>query len=732
MHRRKTSTLSQLTYDSTLVHGSFRQVGMQNDNETDETFNAPIHLDKPLSSCYSFLDRIRRKAVDIAGIDWILLTSVSVSMSVISFVVDFFVEKIRNTIVHTYKATDKIYLRYLIWTGIPMTCILFSAGIVEKFARQAAGSGIPEIRTIMSGVVLNEYLTARTAAVKTIALIAALGSGVPIGKMGPFVHTSSAVTTIIGNFLSGKDNDLSEKRFVYNDMLVIACAVGVAATFNAPIGGVLFSIELTSNYFAIRNYWRGFYASLLGAIVFRGISLIRDESSTLLPVQFLKFHTEHPFAPAEIIAYIILGVYSGIFGAMFTLLHKKIVIFERQIKLKISFGVRKMVYTTIVSLIIFTTTFPYSIGKFMGKEHSIDVKLRHLLSFGIWNGDMASQWTEIQEIWSHNSTFSYLAIFFSVNFILTILASTLPIPIGLYAPLFLLGGTFGRLFGELLVILFPDGVRYAKTNISKPIIPAGYALAGAAALSGSATHTLSIAVIAIEMTGEILYLLPIMICVTAANMVSRKLHISVYDTIVRLKKLPYLPGIHQYGYKINQIPHNVKEFMNSKFNVLHNGLSTSDINKLLIVDRSKYFPIVEDVDSMVLIGLINRYQVLQILKKSPGFCACANDNLLLKPFYVPMDKRKTQNERKSSKIQDRQSICSRFTITEVIESNFQYQETLKGLDGVPITLNECSNLLEAHVIFQLLHLEAVAVTEHGRIIGIITNKEINDGIKRFL
>lgn len=70
-------------------------------------------------------------------------------------------------------------------------------------------------------------------------------------------------------------------------MLAAACAVGVACTFGAPIGGkyffniyvvflkfilflgVLFSIEVTSVYFAVRNYWRGFFAATCSAILFR-------------------------------------------------------------------------------------------------------------------------------------------------------------------------------------------------------------------------------------------------------------------------------------------------------------------------------------------------------------------------------------------------------------------------------------------------------------------------------
>lgn len=44
-------------------------------------------------------------------------------------------------------------------------------------------------------------------------------------------------------------------------MLASACAVGVGSCFASPVGGVLFSIEVTTTYFAVRNYWRGFFGA---------------------------------------------------------------------------------------------------------------------------------------------------------------------------------------------------------------------------------------------------------------------------------------------------------------------------------------------------------------------------------------------------------------------------------------------------------------------------------------
>ena len=51
-----------------------------------------------------------------------------------------------------------------------------------------------------------------------------------------------------------------------SDILSCACALGVSSSFAAPIGGVLFSIEVTSTYFAVRNYWKGKVLLKLGLL----------------------------------------------------------------------------------------------------------------------------------------------------------------------------------------------------------------------------------------------------------------------------------------------------------------------------------------------------------------------------------------------------------------------------------------------------------------------------------
>lgn len=89
---------------------------------------------------------------------------------------------------------------------------------------QAIGSGIPEMKTILRGVVLNEYLTFRTLVAKIVGLTFTLGSSLPLGKEGPFVHVSSIVATLLSKLVASFQG-IYENESRTSEMLSAACAV---------------------------------------------------------------------------------------------------------------------------------------------------------------------------------------------------------------------------------------------------------------------------------------------------------------------------------------------------------------------------------------------------------------------------------------------------------------------------------------------------------------------------
>lgn len=89
---------------------------------------------------------------------------------------------------------------------------------------KAIGSGIPEMKTILRGVVLNEYLTFRTLIAKIVGLTFTLGSGLPLGKEGPFVHVASIVATLLSKLVASFQG-IYENESRTSEMLSAACAV---------------------------------------------------------------------------------------------------------------------------------------------------------------------------------------------------------------------------------------------------------------------------------------------------------------------------------------------------------------------------------------------------------------------------------------------------------------------------------------------------------------------------
>jgi H+/Cl- antiporter ClcA len=95
-----------------------------------------------------------------------------------------------------------------------------------------------------------------------------------------------------------------------------------------------------------------------------------------------------------------------------------------------------------------------------------------------------------------------------VNYFLVAVCITLAIPAGIFVPSFVIGACGGRIVGECMYMLFPNGIRGPD---GPQIYPGLYAVVGAAAYTGAVTHSLSIAVIVCETTGQLSPLLPVLV-----------------------------------------------------------------------------------------------------------------------------------------------------------------------------------------------------------------------------
>ncbi|XP_049737385.1 chloride channel protein 2 isoform X1 [Elephas maximus indicus] len=558
--------------------------------------------------CHKFL-------VSRVGEDWIFLVLLGLLMALVSWIMDYAIAACLQAQQWMSRGLNtNILLQYLAWVTYPIVLITFSAGFTQILAPQAVGSGIPEMKTILRGVVLKEYLTLKTFVAKVIGLTCALGSGMPLGKEGPFVHIASMCAALLSKFLS-LFGGIYENESRNTEMLAAACAVGVGCCFAAPIGGVLFSIEVTSTFFAVRNYWRGFFAATFSAFIFRVLAVWNRDEETITALFKTRFRLDFPFDLQELPAFAVIGIASGFGGALFVYLNRKIVQVMRKQKTINRFLMKKrLLFPALVTLLISTLTFPPGFGQFMAGQLSQKETLVTLFDNRTWVRQGLVEELEppsTSQAWSppRANVFLTLVIFILMKFWMSALATTIPVPCGAFMPVFVIGAAFGRLVGESMAAWFPDGIHTDSSTYR--IVPGGYAVVGAAALAGAVTHTVSTAVIVFELTGQIAHILPVMIAVILANAVAQSLQPSLYDSIIRIKKLPYLPELgwgHHQQYRVR-----VEDIMVR--DVPHVALSCTfrDLRLALHRTKGRMLALVESPESMILLGSIERSQVVALL-----------------------------------------------------------------------------------------------------------------------
>ncbi|XP_075794194.1 chloride channel protein 2 isoform X2 [Pelodiscus sinensis] len=746
--------------------------------------------------------RCQKFLISKVGEDWIFLILLGLVMALVSWAMDFAIATCLQAQKWMYGGLDtNIFLQYMAWITYPVVLITFSAGFTQILAPQAVGSGIPEMKTILRGVVLKEYLTLKTFVAKVIGLTCALGSGMPLGKEGPFVHIASMCAALLCKFLS-LFGGIYENESRNIEMLAAACAVGVGCCFAAPIGGVLFSIEVTSTFFAVRNYWRGFFAATFSAFIFRVLAVWNKDEETITALFKTRFRLDFPFDLQELPAFAVIGIASGFGGALFVYFNRKIVQFMRKQKAINRFLMKKrLLFPALVTLLISTLTFPPGFGQFMAGQLSQKDTLVTLFDNRTWAKQGLAEEFEyvgISEVWKHPhaNVFVTLVVFIIMKFWMSALATTIPVPCGAFMPVFVIGAAFGRLVGESMAAWFPDGI-HADSNIYR-IVPGGYAVVGAAALSGAVTHTVSTAVIVFELTGQISHILPVMIAVILANAVAQSLQPSLYDSIIRIKKLPYLPELgwgHQEKYNVR-----VEDIMVRDVHYVTLNCKYRHLQEVLHSTKLKSLALVESAESMILLGSIERVQVATLLSNQLGYlrrlqymrerAQAGQNSVAEKPqaedgprasdtgvrFQISTEESSSApahgESRKPLKpalkrvpssfvespsagtpghsgialkslfctsatpepMEDQYELPGEMTPAELVEWEEQQLDQLVNfnnckIDPAPFQLVERTSLHKTHNIFSLLGVDHAYVTSIGRLIGMVTLKELRTAIE---
>ncbi|XP_068197042.1 chloride channel K isoform X2 [Antennarius striatus] len=622
-----------------------------------------------------WLLKLRSGMEAVGGMEWYGYAALGMLTAILSFLVDLNVTKLQRAHQWLYmKLEGNSLLQFFCWTLYPACLCAVAASFSHNICPFSTGSGIPEVRTMLAGIEMPLYLSLTNMFTKFLGVICTLaaGSTVFLGKVGPFVHLSTMIGAYLRNLcrLVNVDDD---KDRVGGEMQVVAAAVGVASCFGAPISGVLFSVEVMCSHFALRHYCPCFFSAACGALMFRLFSVLSGDGETLQALFTTNFPTTLPFRPLEILLFALLGLLSGAVSCFFLFCHRWILCFTKTNSVFIKMlTAEKSLYSGMVAFILACLTFPESAGQHMASKLTMKQLLTSLLDGSQWTAPSHNASVQPLMEWSSSgSPVLTLVVFLLMKMWMFILVCTLPLPAGYFMQMFVYGAALGRLLGE--------GVAYASSAGGTSgrqwpsINPGGYALAGAAAFSGSMTHSVSPALLAVELTGQFSHVVPILLATLLANAVARSGHRpSFYDALSISKRLPHLPSLLKACPSIGS--KSVGQLLGVKSVQLQEAAGPEEIRHAVNTCITTQIPVVDSHE--ILLGFVHRSDLLMFLRRSK---------------------------------------------TEALE---EYMHEVCPIYPNSVLLSPHTTILEVHNILSVTGTQTLFVTDRGRLLGLITWSEM--------
>jgi CIC family chloride channel protein len=372
-------------------------------------------------------------------------------------------------------------------------CVVF---LVKNFAPEAKGHGVPEV---MDAIYYGKGLIRPVVAlVKSLASALSIGSGGSVGREGPIIQIGSSFGSTIGQLL---------RVPVWQRNALIACGAGggIAATFNTPVGGILFAIELMMHEVSVRTLVPLAIATTTATYIGR-LSFGPNPSFVIPALETPYFHVTRPLV---LLAYVGLGVLAGVVAAVFI---RAIYAFEDFFEKR--FGGNYYLQHISGMLIL---------GVIM---YALSVAFGHYYIEGVG-------YATVQDVLSGLRMPLYLLLLlFGLKLVATAITLGSGASGGVFSPLLFLGGTLGGIYGVILHQLYPS------IEVSSP----AFAVAGMAATIGGATGAALAAIVMIfEMTLDYSVVLPMTIAVAISYSVRRMLVQESIYTMKLVRRGHYIP-----------------------------------------------------------------------------------------------------------------------------------------------------------------------------------------------
>ncbi|MEO8812129.1 MAG: chloride channel protein [Caulobacteraceae bacterium] len=350
--------------------------------------------------------------------------------------------------------------------------------IIANFAPEAKGHGVPEV---MDAIYYNGgRIRPIVAVAKSLASALAIGSGAAVGREGPIIQIGSALGSTLGQLI----------RMPAGQRITLVAAgagAGIAATFNTPIGGVMFAIELMLPEVSVNTFLP--VAAATGAATFVGRLIFGPQPAFKVPA-LDALPLAHPaLALATLCLYVLLGAICGVAGALFIkVLHLAEDVFDKA----------PGRYTKHVAGMLLVGCLIYALHESFGHYYVEGVGYSTIQA--ILNGWTTTAWM--------------LALLFVCKLFATSTSLGAGSSGGIFSPSLFMGSTLGAAFATVAALLLPG----LGIDVS------AFAMVGMGAMVGGATGAAMTAVTMIyEMTLDYQIVLPMILAVAAGLGVRRAL-----------------------------------------------------------------------------------------------------------------------------------------------------------------------------------------------------------------
>jgi len=429
---------------------------------------------------------------------------------------------------------------------VPAAGGLVVGPLVYFFAREAKGHGVPEV---MEAVALKGgVIRKRVVFVKTLASAISISTGGSVGREGPIVQIGSAIGSTLGQLLR-----VSQDRM--RTLVGCGAAAGIAATFNAPIAGSMFALEVILGEFGLATFSPIVISSVVATAVSR--AFLGDIPAFIVPAYELVSVWEFPL-------YMVLGIFCAVVGVTFTrILYLVEDLFD-------DFKFPEYLKAIIGGLILGAggLFFPEVLGVGYG---GIDLALMQKLAW----------WLLL------------------VLIVVKILATSITIGSGgsggIFAPSLFLGAMAGGFFGTVVHQLFP----------TVTASPGAYSIVGMGALVSATTHgPLSAMLILFEMTGNYKIILPLMLSCILATIFAGQL---MKDSIYTLKLARRGINIRE-GKEVNVLKSMfVKDVMTRHVETIKESSALAEMTDIISKSKFNSFPVLNAENKLAGILSFNDY-----------------------------------------------------------------------------------------------------------------------------